>query len=93
MNDRGDNVIGDESNENMISSSNLNAKVMNTSEDVPIEACSESEGQSKIMNGGSMLGVIDDIICVGQAMGYAMEGSVKDMEHIIGMTGANLGFK
>ncbi|GJV80215.1 RNA-directed DNA polymerase, eukaryota [Tanacetum coccineum] len=34
-------------------------------------------------NGGSVLGVLDDIIKLGQSMGYTMEGCAKDLENII----------
>ncbi|GJZ96059.1 RNA-directed DNA polymerase, eukaryota, partial [Tanacetum coccineum] len=38
--------------------------------------------------GGSVLEVLDEIIKVGQTMGYTMEGCMKDMENIIGSQGA-----
>ncbi|GJU64033.1 RNA-directed DNA polymerase, eukaryota [Tanacetum coccineum] len=72
-----DTVIGDsESNVAKAFSSMFNAKVMNTSQDVPVEVNSEAEGQNVVNNRGSVLGVMEDIIRVGQAMGYAMEGSL-----------------
>ncbi|GJU94103.1 RNA-directed DNA polymerase, eukaryota [Tanacetum coccineum] len=72
-----DTVIGDsESNVAKAFSSMFNAKVMNTSQDVPVEVNSEAEGQNVVNNGGSVLGVMEDILRVGQAMGYAMEGSL-----------------
>nr|GFD34488.1 hypothetical protein [Tanacetum cinerariifolium] len=39
--------------------------------------------------GGSVLELLDDIIKVGQAMGYSMEGCEKDIEGIIGLQGVN----
>ncbi|GJR58586.1 RNA-directed DNA polymerase, eukaryota [Tanacetum coccineum] len=42
-----------------------------------------------VKNGGSVLGVLEDMIRVGQAMGYTMDGCVKDLEHIIGTQGAD----
>nr|GEZ08412.1 RNA-directed DNA polymerase, eukaryota, reverse transcriptase zinc-binding domain protein [Tanacetum cinerariifolium] len=43
--------------------------------------------------GGSILEIIDDMIKVGQAMGFTMEESKKDMENIIGSQRAYGGFK
>nr|GEX92381.1 RNA-directed DNA polymerase, eukaryota [Tanacetum cinerariifolium] len=40
-------------------------------------------------NGGSILEVLDDMIWVGQSMGYAIEGCMKDIEHIIGTQGVD----
>nr|GEV38623.1 RNA-directed DNA polymerase, eukaryota, reverse transcriptase zinc-binding domain protein [Tanacetum cinerariifolium] len=40
-------------------------------------------------NGGSILEVLDDMIRVGQSMGYAMKGCMKDIEHIIGTQGVD----
>ncbi|GJT80640.1 RNA-directed DNA polymerase, eukaryota [Tanacetum coccineum] len=39
--------------------------------------------------GGSILEVIDDMIKVGQSMGFTMEGCMNDMEKIIGSQGAH----
>nr|GFC03049.1 RNA-directed DNA polymerase, eukaryota [Tanacetum cinerariifolium] len=44
---------------------------------------SDSVGSKTVHNGGSMLGVMEDFIRIGQAMGYAMEGSVNDLAIII----------
>ncbi|GJZ02721.1 hypothetical protein Tco_0520682 [Tanacetum coccineum] len=45
---------------------------------------------SKSLNkGGSILDALDDMIKVGQIMGYDMDGCVKDMERIIGSQGVN----
>ncbi|GJT93300.1 hypothetical protein Tco_1082145 [Tanacetum coccineum] len=68
-------------------SSSFNAKVMNTSQEVHEEVNSESAGQRVVNNGGSVLGVMEDMIRVGQAMGYSMDGCVKDFEFIIGNQG------
>nr|GFB31710.1 hypothetical protein [Tanacetum cinerariifolium] len=38
-------------------------------------------------NGGSILEVLDDMIMVGQFMGYEMEGYSNDIERIIGLQG------
>ncbi|GJX03927.1 RNA-directed DNA polymerase, eukaryota [Tanacetum coccineum] len=39
--------------------------------------------------GGSILEVLDDMVKVGQAMGYDMDGCLKDMEKIIGFQGVS----
>nr|GEW96418.1 RNA-directed DNA polymerase, eukaryota [Tanacetum cinerariifolium] len=52
----------------------FNVKVLNSSQDVPEVSHSEYTGQNTVNNGGSVLGVLEDIIKVGQAMGYTMEG-------------------
>nr|GEX43078.1 hypothetical protein [Tanacetum cinerariifolium] len=62
----------------------VSARVMNTSQDIPEEMHSDSVGSKTIHNEGSMLGVMEDFIRIGQAMGYAMEGSVNDLATIIG---------
>ncbi|GJT74438.1 RNA-directed DNA polymerase, eukaryota [Tanacetum coccineum] len=43
----------------------------------------------ELKKGGSILEVLDDMIKVGQTMGYTMEGCVKDMEKIIGSQGVH----
>ncbi|GJT65762.1 hypothetical protein Tco_1017242 [Tanacetum coccineum] len=45
------------------------------------------KGQNVVKSGGSVLDVMEDIIRVGQVMGYSMEGCVKDLENIIGKQG------
>ncbi|GJV10751.1 hypothetical protein Tco_1352292 [Tanacetum coccineum] len=45
------------------------------------------------LNGGSILELLDDMIKVGQSMGYDMEGCSKDIERIIGSQGATDGVK
>nr|GFB95138.1 hypothetical protein [Tanacetum cinerariifolium] len=65
----------------------VSAKVMNTSQDIPEEMHSDSVGSKTVHNGGSMLGVMEDFIRIGQAMGYDMEGSVNDLATIIGQQG------
>nr|GFC62176.1 RNA-directed DNA polymerase, eukaryota [Tanacetum cinerariifolium] len=65
----------------------VSTRVMNTSQDISEEMHSDSVGSKTIHNGGSMLGVMEDFIRIGQAMGYAMEGSVNDLATIIGQQG------
>ena len=43
--------------------------------------------------GGSILEVLDNMIKVGQTMGFAMEGCMNDMERIIGSQGVHDGFQ
>ncbi|GKF84296.1 hypothetical protein Tco_0249194, partial [Tanacetum coccineum] len=83
--DEGVTDIGDNNN-NVIKEApvGFSANVMNTSQDVPVEAHNDSVGLNVVQNRGSVLGVMEDIIRVGQAMGYTIEGSVKDLENIIG---------
>nr|GEY19596.1 RNA-directed DNA polymerase, eukaryota [Tanacetum cinerariifolium] len=61
----------------------FNVKVMNSSQDVPEVSYSKYTGQNTVNNGGSVLGVLEDIIKVGQAMGYTMEGCANDLVNII----------
>ncbi|GJX74031.1 RNA-directed DNA polymerase, eukaryota [Tanacetum coccineum] len=70
-------------------SSSVNSKVMNNSQEDYKEANSEYVDPNVVKNGGSVLGVLEDMIRVGQAMGYTMDGCVKDLEHIIGTQGAD----
>ena len=79
----------DDNNINVIheTSAGLSTKIMNTSQDVPVETHSDSGGLNVVQNGGSVLEIMEDIIRVGRAMGYTMEGSVKDLECIIGQQG------
>ncbi|GJS20249.1 RNA-directed DNA polymerase, eukaryota [Tanacetum coccineum] len=60
---------------------------MNKSQEVQEEVSYNSNGQSKVKEGGSVLGVLEEVIRVGQAMGYSMEGCEKDVESIIGNQG------
>ncbi|GJW97082.1 RNA-directed DNA polymerase, eukaryota [Tanacetum coccineum] len=55
----------------------LNAKVMGSSQEIPIVDHNDQVSQKGINNGGSVLGVMEDVIRVGQAMGYSMEGCTK----------------
>ncbi|GKD45838.1 RNA-directed DNA polymerase, eukaryota, partial [Tanacetum coccineum] len=45
----------------------------------------EGSVSKKIKTGGSLLEVMDELIMVGQAMGYNMEGCIKNIEFIIGL--------
>ncbi|GJV84712.1 hypothetical protein Tco_1524610 [Tanacetum coccineum] len=65
----------------------FNAHVMNSSQDIPVDSNKNFSGQNVVKSGGSVLDVMEDIIRVGQVMGYSMEGCVKDLENIIGKQG------
>nr|GFB63177.1 RNA-directed DNA polymerase, eukaryota [Tanacetum cinerariifolium] len=51
---------------------------------VRMEGSIGSVGQSVESKGGSVLGVLEEVIRVGQAMGFSMEGCEKDIQNIIG---------
>nr|GEU49700.1 RNA-directed DNA polymerase, eukaryota [Tanacetum cinerariifolium] len=57
---------------------------------VRMEGSSGSVGQSVESKGGSVLGVLEEVIRVGQAMGFSMEGCEKDIQNIIGKQGDDL---
>ncbi|GJS94018.1 RNA-directed DNA polymerase, eukaryota [Tanacetum coccineum] len=61
----------------------LNAKVMTSSQEIPTVDHNDQTSQKETNCGGSVLGVMEDVIRVGQAMGYSMEGCVKDLAAII----------
>nr|GEY01566.1 RNA-directed DNA polymerase, eukaryota [Tanacetum cinerariifolium] len=65
----------------------VNAKVMNNSQDVYKEASCDNVDPNVVKKGGSVLGVMEDMIRVGKAMCYLMDGYVKDLEQIIGTQG------
>ncbi|GKF42579.1 hypothetical protein Tco_0125921, partial [Tanacetum coccineum] len=67
----------------------VNAKAMNNSQEVQEESNRESASQNVVNNGGSILGVLEDMIRVGKAMGYTMDGCMKDFEYIIGTQGVD----
>nr|GEW05305.1 RNA-directed DNA polymerase, eukaryota, reverse transcriptase zinc-binding domain protein [Tanacetum cinerariifolium] len=69
-----------------------NSMVMNMSQHVQEEDLSKS-GRIDGATGGSVLGVLEEVIRVGQVMGYSMEGCEKDIESIIGNQGAEGGFR
>ncbi|GJT70259.1 RNA-directed DNA polymerase, eukaryota [Tanacetum coccineum] len=72
-------------------SEGLNSRILEDSQHTN-DQVSPNVGLNK-KEGGSILEVIDDMIKVGQAMGFTMEGSKKDMEKIIGSQGAYGGFQ
>nr|GEU76130.1 hypothetical protein [Tanacetum cinerariifolium] len=70
-------------------SSLVNGKVMNNSQEVYQEINRESVDPNVVKEVGSILGVLEDMNQVGQAIGYKMDGCVKDFERIIGTQGAD----
>ncbi|GKA40924.1 RNA-directed DNA polymerase, eukaryota, partial [Tanacetum coccineum] len=89
----GGNHPNEENGDNMNNevSPRISTKVMNKSQQVQEEISYNSVGQSKASKGGSVLGVLEEVIKVGQAMGYSMEGCEKDVETIIGNQGDDIG--
>ena len=65
----------------------LNANVMGSSQEIPIEDHNDQVSLQGFNNGGSVLGVMEDVIRVGQAMGYSMKGCEEDLTAIIGKQG------
>nr|GFB82315.1 RNA-directed DNA polymerase, eukaryota [Tanacetum cinerariifolium] len=57
---------------------------MNNSQDVYKEASCDNVDPNVVKKGGSVLRVMEDMIQVEKAMGYSMDGCVKDLEQIIG---------
>ncbi|GKC74495.1 RNA-directed DNA polymerase, eukaryota, partial [Tanacetum coccineum] len=72
-------------------SGGLNSRVLEESQPTKDQGSQKDNLNQRV--GGSILEVIDDMIKVGQAMGFMMEGSKKDMEKIIGSQGVCDGFK
>ncbi|GKE45983.1 hypothetical protein Tco_1473267, partial [Tanacetum coccineum] len=71
----------------------VSAKVMNNSQEVSKEDSGINMGSNVGKTGGSVLRVLEDMIKVGKAMGYSMDGCEKDIENIIGSQGAGDAFK
>nr|GEV79181.1 RNA-directed DNA polymerase, eukaryota, reverse transcriptase zinc-binding domain protein [Tanacetum cinerariifolium] len=67
----------------------INAKVINNFQSVQEEEICDS-GQSATTKGGSVLGVLEEVIRVGQAMGYSMEGCEKDIDDSLRNSGGIL---
>ncbi|GKA18959.1 RNA-directed DNA polymerase, eukaryota [Tanacetum coccineum] len=71
----------------------ISAKVMNNSQVVHEDVSFNSVGGSGNNKGGSVLGVLDEMIRVGRVMGYSMEGCEKDIESIINSKGDEAVFR
>nr|GEZ12825.1 RNA-directed DNA polymerase, eukaryota, reverse transcriptase zinc-binding domain protein [Tanacetum cinerariifolium] len=72
----------------------VHTKVMNNLQEVHENVTSNGESAFNYShnshNGVSILEVLDDMILVGQSMGYAIEGCMKDIEHIIRTQGVDV---
>nr|GEZ10773.1 RNA-directed DNA polymerase, eukaryota [Tanacetum cinerariifolium] len=65
----------------------IDVEVLNLPQVVRMEVPSGSLRQSVKSKGGSILGFLEEVIRVGQAIGYSMEGCEKGIESIIGNQG------
>ncbi|GJW38061.1 hypothetical protein Tco_0060981 [Tanacetum coccineum] len=75
-------------------SARSNSRVLEEAEKLRDIALSESFSNGvKIKEGGSILEILEEMITVGQTMGFSMEGCTKDMEKIIGTQGKNIIFR
>ncbi|GJT09551.1 RNA-directed DNA polymerase, eukaryota [Tanacetum coccineum] len=83
---------GHGSMDNDCSSQNI-AQDVNVSQQVQMEDSNDSRRNIAGSKGGSVLGVLEEVIKVGQAMGFSMEGCEKDIESIIGNQGDDLVFR
>ncbi|GKB53204.1 RNA-directed DNA polymerase, eukaryota [Tanacetum coccineum] len=84
----------DQNNEiDKVNSPLVNTKVMSTSQEVHENITSKEEfafhSTHNSQTRGSILEVMDNMIRVGQSMGYTMEGCMKDIENIIGSQGVD----
>nr|GEV67311.1 RNA-directed DNA polymerase, eukaryota [Tanacetum cinerariifolium] len=66
-------------------SNGVNSRIMEETKPADIHTNSAgSKPNCSSQKGGSILEVLDDMIKVGQTMGFSMQGSLQDMENIIG---------
>ena len=84
-------VVND--NQDKVTSPLLDAEILNSPQVVQLEDPSGSIEKNVNSNGGSVLGVLEEVIRVGQAMVYSMKGCEKDIEAIIGNQGDDAGFR
>ncbi|GJT08560.1 RNA-directed DNA polymerase, eukaryota [Tanacetum coccineum] len=68
----------------------IDADILHSSQPVRMVDPCGSSGQSGEVKGGSVLDVLEEMIRVGQAMGFSMEGCEKDIQNIIGKQGEDL---
>nr|GEY34903.1 RNA-directed DNA polymerase, eukaryota [Tanacetum cinerariifolium] len=66
-------------NEEVNASEPFNDKIMNSSQKAHDEERNELTPNHRVNNGGSVLGIMEDVIRFGQAMGYSMEGCMNDL--------------
>nr|GEW21081.1 putative RNA-directed DNA polymerase, eukaryota, reverse transcriptase zinc-binding domain protein [Tanacetum cinerariifolium]GEW21165.1 putative RNA-directed DNA polymerase, eukaryota, reverse transcriptase zinc-binding domain protein [Tanacetum cinerariifolium] len=71
----------------------ISANVMHTSQHIQEDYSGNLVGIGKDKNGGSVLGVLEEVIRIGRAMGYDMNGCEKDVENIIRNQGDESVFK
>ncbi|GJR17649.1 RNA-directed DNA polymerase, eukaryota [Tanacetum coccineum] len=77
------------SNESVINSG-CSSRIMESSQKINEELHAEGyQNVVKNREGGSILELLEEMITVGQTMGFSMEGCNKDMEKIIGSQGDN----
>ncbi|GJU60594.1 hypothetical protein Tco_1238360, partial [Tanacetum coccineum] len=91
MDNQKDNCDGEFGNVNNISdevnfSSGFNTYKKAGGESMDSDHCRESEGSRK---GGSILMLMDELVKVGQTMGYNMDGCMKNIEEIIESQGVD----
>ncbi|GKE26991.1 RNA-directed DNA polymerase, eukaryota, partial [Tanacetum coccineum] len=71
-------------------SSGCSSRIMESSQKINEELHAEGyQNVVKNREGGSILELLEEMITVGQTMGFSMEGCNKDMEKIIGSQGDN----
>ncbi|GKE72042.1 hypothetical protein Tco_1530114, partial [Tanacetum coccineum] len=70
------------------------SRIMESAQKIDKHFPSEAHGNGlKHREGGSILEVLEEMIKVGQTMGFSMEGCNKDMEKIIGSQGVHEVFR
>ncbi|GJR45914.1 RNA-directed DNA polymerase, eukaryota [Tanacetum coccineum] len=71
-------------------SEGCNSRILENAQKIDDPFSSESRGNDhKHREGGSVLEILEEMIKVGQTMGFSMEGCTKDMEKIIGSQGVH----
>nr|GEW30009.1 RNA-directed DNA polymerase, eukaryota, reverse transcriptase zinc-binding domain protein [Tanacetum cinerariifolium] len=72
----------------LIHSNGFNSRVMEDTSDVDVQPTSFGRTNTQeLKKGGSILEALDNMIKVGQTMGFLMEGCLKDVENITGSHG------
>ncbi|GKD39596.1 RNA-directed DNA polymerase, eukaryota [Tanacetum coccineum] len=75
-------------------STGCSSRIMASSQKIDEHLNSEVKQKAvKNRKGGSILEILEEMIKVGQTMGFSMDGCNKDMEKIIGLQGDNLVFR
>ncbi|GKD41934.1 hypothetical protein Tco_1266579 [Tanacetum coccineum] len=70
-----------------------NSRILEEMENYVDRNSSESRNNGiKLKEGGSILEILEEMIMVGQTIGFSMEGCTKDMEKIIGTQGGHVVF-